>query len=62
MVPRMKSMRLLWVLLLVALAGGCSVAEQDINQVGDQFQQGIQGRGRLVPNDPTTDSFGSDYR
>jgi hypothetical protein len=41
--------------------GACQVAEQDISGVGDQFQQGLQGRGRIVPNDPLSDSFGSDY-
>ncbi len=44
------------------LVGGCSIAEQDAGDVGQKFQQGIQGQGRIVPNNPTSDSFGSDYQ
>lgn len=43
------------------LVSGCSIAEQDATAVGDQFQRGIQGQGRIVPNDPTTDSFGPEF-
>ena len=45
----------------VLLVTGCSIAEQDATAVGDQFQRGIQGQGRIVPNDPTTDSFGPEF-
>ncbi len=38
------------------------MAESDGSEVGDQFQRGIQGQGQLVPNNPTQDSFGSDYQ
>jgi hypothetical protein len=44
------------------LLGACAVAEQDVSGVGTQFQDGLQGRGRIVPNDPTSDAFGSEYR
>ena len=48
-------------LLAVALLGGCAVAEQDAGAVGDQFQRGLQGKGRIVPNDPTSNSFGQEF-
>lgn len=54
-------MTLFFGLLAMALIGGCAVAEQDAGQVGDQFQRGLQGQGRIIPNNPTTDSFGTDY-
>ncbi len=49
-------------IMSLLFVGGCSVAEQDVSDVGQQFQQGIQGQGRIVPNNPTADSFGSDYQ
>jgi hypothetical protein len=45
-----------------ALLAGCAVAESDGSEVGTQFQRGIQGQGQIVPNNATSDSFGSDYR
>jgi uncharacterized membrane protein len=59
--PRVRSVTLFFGLLAMALVGGCAVAEQDATQVGDQFQRGLQGQGRIIPNNPTTDSFGSEY-
>jgi hypothetical protein len=47
--------------LAMALAG-CSIAEQDASDIGQTFERGIKGEGRIVPNDPTTDSFGPEYR
>jgi hypothetical protein len=52
---------LFFALLAAALFGGCTVAEQDAGAVGDQLERGLQGRGRIVPNDPTEDSFGPEY-
>ncbi len=49
-------------ILSLLFVGGCSIAEQDASDVGQKFQQGIQGQGRIVPRDPTADSFGSDYQ
>ncbi|MFM8363738.1 MAG: hypothetical protein ACKOAS_01145 [Verrucomicrobiota bacterium] len=46
---------------LLALISGCAVSEQSVEDVGRQFEDGIQGRGQIVPNDPLKDSFGSDY-
>jgi hypothetical protein len=40
----------------------CAVSETSIDDVGNQFQEGLQGRGRIVPNDPTSDSFGPTYQ
>jgi hypothetical protein len=48
--------------LCTVLLGGCAVSESSTNEVGDQFQRGIQGQGQIVPNNPTGDSFGPDYR
>jgi hypothetical protein len=45
-----------------ALLAGCAVAERDISEIGGQFQDGIQGRGRIVEMDTTSDSFGPEYR
>ena len=59
--PRVRCVTLFFGLLAMALIGGCAVAEQDATQVGDQFQRGLQGQGRIIPNNPTTDSFGSEY-
>ena len=57
-----KKLCTIFALAVGAVLAGCTVAERDISEVGDQFQQGIQGRGRLVEMDTTTDSFGSEYR
>jgi hypothetical protein len=47
---------------LCALLAGCTVAESSTSDVSEQFQRGIQGQGTIVPNNPTGDSFGPDYR
>jgi hypothetical protein len=54
-------------LLLAFLAStpfltGCAVAETSAEEVGQQFTEGLQGRGRIVPNDPTSDEFGPLYQ
>jgi hypothetical protein len=46
---------------LVALLSGCAISEQSVEDVGTRFEEGIQGRGQIVPNDPLKDSFGPDY-
>lgn len=46
---------------IAALLTGCAVSEQSVEDVGRQFEQGIQGRGQIVPNDPLRDDFGSEY-
>ncbi|HVJ58102.1 MAG TPA: hypothetical protein VM574_09720 [Terrimicrobiaceae bacterium] len=56
-----RCVTLFFCLLAVALAG-CTVAEQDASEVGETFERGITGRGRIVPNDPTSDSFGPEFR
>lgn len=58
-----KTVSFLFVLVVACgLLGACAVAEQDATAVGDQFQDGLQGRGRIIQQDPTTDSFGSEFR
>lgn len=62
MMPAVRCVTLFFSLFAaVLLVTGCSIAEQDATAVGDQFQRGIQGQGRIVPNDPTTDSFGPEF-
>jgi hypothetical protein len=40
------------VLVLVGLSiSGCALTDQTPNDVGEKFQQGIQGKGHLVPQD-----------
>jgi hypothetical protein len=46
---------------VISTFAGCAVAEGD-SDVGNKFQRGIQGQGQVVPNNPTSDAFGSDYR
>ncbi|MEX1117728.1 MAG: hypothetical protein WEB60_02945 [Terrimicrobiaceae bacterium] len=59
----MKTVSLLIVLVgACVLLGACAVAEQDATAVGNQFQDGLQGRGRIIQQDPTNDSFGPEYR
>lgn len=60
--PRVRSVTLFFGLLLAAVMAGCSIAEQDASDVGNQFQRGISGGGQIVPNNPTSDSFGPEYR
>ena len=38
------------------------MAEQDAADVGEKFERGIKGEARIVPNDPTTDAFGPEFR
>jgi len=62
MLPRMKGVIFFFMAVVVFSLGACSVAEQNLGSVGDQFQQGVRGQGQIVPNRPTSDSFGPDYR
>jgi hypothetical protein len=58
---RVRCVTLFFFALAIALAG-CSVAEQDASDVGDTFERGIKGRGRIIPNNPTNDSFGPELQ
>lgn len=55
-------MTLIFGLFAAVIWSGCSVTDQGGTDVRDQFKRGVQGQGRIVPNDPTVDSFGTDYR
>ncbi|MGA9580212.1 MAG: hypothetical protein WBL40_16975 [Terrimicrobiaceae bacterium] len=55
-------MNLFFCLLAAAALAGCSVAEQDVSDVGETFERGIKGEGRIVPNDPTRDAFGPEFQ
>jgi len=46
---------------LLALLSGCAITENSAEDVGEQFQRGIEGRGQIVPNNPLSDDFGPDY-
>jgi hypothetical protein len=41
---------------------GCAATETTVEDVGQQFTEGLQGRGRIVPNNPTSDNFGPIYQ
>ena len=55
-------MTLFFCLLAAVALKGCSVAEQDAAGVGEQFERGIKGEGRIVPNNPTSDAFGPEFQ
>ncbi|MFY8216713.1 MAG: hypothetical protein ACOVMP_08955 [Chthoniobacterales bacterium] len=57
----MKTALILCYLCVGILLGGCAVSETSTDDVGRQFQQGLQGGGQIVPNDPTSDSYGPEY-
>lgn len=56
-----KCVTLFFCLLAMGMQTGCTVVDQDGTTVGNQLQRGMQGQGRIVPNDPSDDSYGSDY-
>jgi hypothetical protein len=58
----MKGVFYILSLQILLLLGGCAVSEQSAEDVGEKFQEGIQGRGKIVPNDTLSDDFGPDYR
>jgi hypothetical protein len=58
----MKLVSILCVCAAALILGGCVVAERDIGEVGDQVQEGLSGRGRIIERDPTSDSFGGEYQ
>ena len=57
-----RCVTLFFCLLAAAALAGCSVAEQDVSDVGETFERGIKGEGRIVPNDPTRDAFGPEFQ
>ncbi len=57
----MKIVSLLCAVSAAIILTGCAFTETSTDEVGDQFQEGIQGRGQIVPNDPTNDGFGNEY-
>ena len=57
-----RCVTLFFCLLAAAALAGCSVAEQDVSDVGETFERGIKGEGRIVPNDPTRDAFGTEFQ
>ena len=59
---RMKGVILFFSAVLILTLSACSVADSSASGVGQQFQDGIQGKDQIVPNNPTRDSFGPDYR
>ena len=58
----MKGVLLFFSVVFLFTLSACSVADQGASGVGEQFQNGIQGKGQIVPNTPTRDPFGPDYR
>ena len=47
---------------IALLLSGCAVSENSMDDVGQQFQEGIQGRGKIVADAPLSDSYGPEYR
>jgi hypothetical protein len=62
MMRRMKTLIALFLSAFFLGLGGCAFTESSVEDVGGQFQEGLQGRGRIVPDNPTSDSFGPLYR
>lgn len=58
----MKGVFLILSLQILLVLGGCAISEQSAEDVGEQFQQGIEGRGKIVPDRALSDDFGPDYR
>ena len=58
----MKSIFALCAIFFTVILGGCAVSEQSVDQVGDQFQNGLQGKGKLIEMNTTQDSYGPEYR
>ncbi len=58
----MKGVIFFFSAVLIFTLNACSVADQGAADVGQQFQDGIRGKGQIVPNNPTRDSFGPEYR
>jgi hypothetical protein len=58
----MKDVIFFCVLGAVVLFSGCAVSEQSMEDVGRKFEDGVQGRGQIVPNTPLSDDFGPEYR
>lgn len=59
---RMKTIIAVFVGLVFIGLGGCALTESTVEDVGGQLQQGLTGRGQIVPDSPTSDSFGPLYR
>jgi hypothetical protein len=59
---RIMATRFFLMMFCVAGLAACAVTESSLEDVGTQFEQGIQGRGQIVPNDPTSDGFGPIYQ
>jgi hypothetical protein len=57
-----KAIRLLFLAVFALGFSACAVSESSLEDVGTQFEQGLQGRGQIVPNDPTSDGFGPLYQ
>jgi hypothetical protein len=58
----MKSVIFFLMLLAPVFLTSCAVSEQSVGEVGEKFQEGIQGRGTIIPHSATTDTFGPDFR
>jgi hypothetical protein len=44
-------LRAIFLALLVLIFEACSVTEQTPDEVGQKFQEGIKGKGKIVPID-----------
>jgi hypothetical protein len=48
---RVTYLRAISLALLVVVLGACSVTEQTPDEVGRNFEEGIKGKGKIVPLD-----------
>jgi len=60
--PMKGTISLFAILALLFVVNGCTTAETGATRIGQRLQDGLQGQGQIVPNDPTSDSFGQEYR
>ena len=58
----MKSVIFFLMILAPFFLTSCAVSEQSVGEVGEKFQEGIQGRGTIIPHSATTDTFGPEFR
>lgn len=58
----MKGAFLVLSLKIVLLLSGCAFTGTEMDDVGEKLEDGIQGRGKIVPNRVMSDDFGPDYR
>jgi hypothetical protein len=57
-VKRVTYLRTISLALLMLILEACSVTEQTPEEVGQKFQEGIKGKGKIVPIDQDSSQTG----